>query len=83
MAPIVQIMSMFAVVKMHGEISFPGFLVFLILFLTSFTGLLVLQTVWKLRVISENLLFSWRGANRNSKYNRRKVIDSKIRFEFY
>lgn len=74
MAPIIEIMSMFAVIRMRAEIPFPGFLIFPIRFFATFSGLVALQTLaGKLRMTSENLLFSWRRRCGKSKYYRRKV----------
>lgn len=72
--PVIEITSMCAMFKMHGEISIPGFFIFLLAFQITFTGLSLLKTVsGRLKVTSENLLENWSRFRGVSKYYRRKI----------
>lgn len=74
--PVIEITSMLAIIKLHGEISFPGFLIFPLTFLVTFTGLCLLETVsGRLRMASTNLLWHWsrRCDIGDCKYRRRNM----------
>lgn len=72
--PIIQITSIFVIIKMREEISFLGFLTFIVAFLSSFLCLVISETITgKLRTVSGNRLGVLSRNCGNSKYYRRKA----------
>lgn len=72
--PVVEITALFVVIKLHGEIAFPGFLIFPMVVCTTISGLFMVQGVsGKVRVASEDLLRLWRKRYGGSKYYRRNI----------
>jgi hypothetical protein len=89
-APVLQIVAMFAIIKLRDEMQYPGFLIFPMVFIGAFSGLVVMQTLSaKLMLESEDLVGIWKTKNsigpisRNSKYRRRMIQSMqglKVRF---
>lgn len=70
--PVVEIVSLFGLIKMHAEIPFPGILVLPMGFSGALCGVSLLEVAsGKLRTMSEDMLWSWQHGR--SKYYRRKI----------
>lgn len=83
-APIVEVLGLFTIIKFHDRIPFPGILIFPIGCMTALTGLASLETMSGSVVIrSEEAISTWKkeaGSNPLRRRKLRSLQSMKIRF---
>lgn len=76
-APMVEVLGLFTIIKFHEDIPFPGILIFPIGFLTALTGLIVLETMSGALVTrSKEAVLTWAKTLAGSSPLRRRQFDS-------